>query len=240
MRLAAALLAVGCAFGADPLFRQSVSAALDSQTFLGDYVLLDVGTGRTIAKWSGQQVVPVGSLLKPFVAVARKGPYPTLECDGKQCWKRHGKVGITEAIGYSCNSYFLQLLKDSTADELNPAMQAMGLPAFGPIASPNTFIGLDGEWRVAPEALLKAFAHLDGVKTGLELSARSGTMKAAGIPGLLGKTGTAPCTHVKREQGDGFALLWSPDWAVLVRVHNTTGANAAATAGKILRLVRGM
>lgn len=245
MKLAAVLLMAGAVFGANTLYRQSAAALLASHE-LGpqvNYVVLDVGSGQVAAaQWpSPDMPVSVGSLVKPFLAAAHEGPYPRVQCDRSQCWKNHGSVGLTEALAYSCNSYFLQLLHDVTPDELNPGLQSMGLPAIPSNASARTMIGLDGQWRVTPETLLRAFGRLGApVREGLELAARSGTMKAARQPEVWGKTGTAACTHHPREQGDGFALLWSAEWAVLVRMHNTTGANAAPIAGEILRLLRGM
>lgn len=241
MRLVAALMAAGCAYGAAALYRQSAAAALASHSIPAEYVLVDVREGKVAAaKWSSLETpVPIGSLLKPFVVAARKGPYPMLRCDGSQCWKRHGRIGLTEALAYSCNSYFLRLLQDTSSDDLNPGMQRLGLPPFPPDAAARTFIGLDGKYQVRPETLISAFAGVaEELKEGLELAVRSGTASGAAVSGVLGKTGTSQCRHEKRGQGDGFALLWSPDWAVLVRVHNTTGANAAITAGEILRVVR--
>jgi cell division protein FtsI/penicillin-binding protein 2 len=57
----------------------------------------------------------------------------------------------------------------------------------------------------------------------------------------LVKTGTAPCIHAKRAPGDGFAVaIWpadDPRVVLLLRVHSAPGAEAAATAGKILRRI---
>ena len=68
-----------------------------------------------------------------------------------------------------------------------------------------------------------------------------GTAHLLGVPALA-KTGTAPCSHAARAPGDGFVFAaWPPEqprYLVLVRVHNTTCANAARTAGEVLRALR--
>jgi cell division protein FtsI/penicillin-binding protein 2 len=230
MKLAVLLLA-------ELLVRQSVAARISSRTFPAEYVFYDARRNAVVLEQFSEPV-PVGSLMKPFLAVARKGPYPVLECDRSQCWRSHGRIGMKEAIAHSCNSYFLQWLHDTSADDLNPGLQAMGLPAFASNATARTFIGLEGDYRVAPEALLRAFAYLTPVHDALKLAVEQGTLKLANID-AIGKTGTAACTHARKEQGDGFALLWSPEWAVLVRQHNTNGSTAAITAGEILRTARG-
>jgi hypothetical protein len=75
----------------------------------------------------------------------------------------------------------------------------------------------------------------------MALAAKSGTAKLAGADALM-KTGTAPCTHADEAPGDGFALALfpgrDPAFVILVRVHGTTGANAASTAGRILKAFR--
>jgi cell division protein FtsI/penicillin-binding protein 2 len=71
-------------------------------------------------------------------------------------------------------------------------------------------------------------------------AAQSGTAKAIG-GGALAKTGTAECSHLPREAGDGLAIVLfpaeSPRYTVLVRKNGTTGANAAVVAGQIRKLV---
>src|SRR3984885_2823191 len=63
------------------------------------------------------------------------------------------------------------------------------------------------------------------------------------FPDALVKTGTAPCTHSPRAPGDGFAIVLThadqPKILLMVRVHGVPGAQAAKTAGLMLRRVEG-
>jgi cell division protein FtsI/penicillin-binding protein 2 len=55
----------------------------------------------------------------------------------------------------------------------------------------------------------------------------------------LVKTGTAKCTHHDGSPGDGFTValvpVEDPQFLLLVRVHGVPGAQAAFTAGEMLR-----
>jgi hypothetical protein len=74
-------------------------------------------------------------------------------------------------------------------------------------------------------------------------SAQRGTGAAVGhalrFPDALVKTGTAPCTHSRGAPGDGFATVLTPanqpQILLMVRVHGVPGAQAAKTAGEMLR-----
>ena len=81
------------------------------------YILIGANTHRLIAsRWDQiAEPAPVGSLVKPFIALAygqkHNFRYPTYFCHGTAdgCWlpRGHGKVDIRTAIAYSCDAYFL-------------------------------------------------------------------------------------------------------------------------------------
>src|SRR5437762_521758 len=82
------------------------------------YVLLDVRSRQVIAsRWPSRDCpVPVGSLVKPFVAFAHAGDFPEITCHGEadRCWKTggHGRLQLPLAIAQSCNAYFLELARN--------------------------------------------------------------------------------------------------------------------------------
>jgi len=79
----------------------------------------------------------------------------------------------------------------------------------------------------------------------MALSALEGTGRKAGAAlrgvSLLAKTGTAPCDHARKKPGDGYALVLfpaeQPQFALLVQKHGSPGMEAAAAAGRLLRLI---
>ena len=82
-----------------------------------EFVLLRTSDGATVARrWSAPAApAPLGSLVKPFLALAygetHEQQYPELTCEG--CWlpRGHGRIPIGDALAYSCNSYFKQLVE---------------------------------------------------------------------------------------------------------------------------------
>ena len=231
------------------LHTQSAAAVL-ARDFAGpdlSYLLLDE-EGRVAAqRWERPETdIPVGSLIKPFMAVAygrTHSSFPKFHCTGgKTCWlpRGHGTLAIREAIAYSCNSYFHQLVAHA-GPGFRPAMEEFALHAAGE----QSFT------MASPLALARAYFELtrhsrepevSPVLQGLALSARKGTAKGVGeeLPGMtaLAKTGTAPCTHKKRAPGDGFALVMfpaeHPRAVLLVRLHGRPGYMAAAVAGRMI------
>jgi len=65
--------------------------------------------------------------------------------------------------------------------------------------------------------------------------------RAFPIPDALVKTGTAACTHSRHAVGDGFTVALvpadEPQVLLMVRVHGVPGAQAAKTAGQMLRRI---
>jgi len=217
-----------------------------------EIAVIDLQTGAIIQEgW--RDPAPVGSLIKPFTAMAyaagHQYQYPEFVCTPGVCWlpAGHGHIGIREAVAYSCNAYFSHLASEIRTEDLTVVLRRFGLGSFPPAAGPDAFFGLGDTWRVKPLDLLRAYGELASRGTepgvtelleGMALSARLGTGKAAG-DGWLVKTGTAPCVHAHHATGDGYALgmypARHPQRAVLVRLHGGTGAEAAAFVSREAR-----
>lgn len=240
-------LFVGSASAQTSLYAQSIQTAIAARTPNLEVLVLDLRTHETLANtFHSESPIPVGSLLKPFLAAAylKSHPAPTMVCHGKpdRCWKPlgHGSLTLSEAIAQSCNAYFLAL-----APNLPPADIPFLPPP--PNVRPETLIGLTPDWRITPDALAQAYAALLTAPTpapildGMRNSARYGTANRIGLHpgGVLAKTGTAPCidSHCKAS-GDGLVVVAvpaaHPTLLILVRKRATTGAMTAAAAGPIL------
>ncbi len=256
----------GASASSSSLFAQSAAESLNRDFPSRDisFLLLDAHTGRVLAsRWDRPDTpIPMGSLLKPFTALAYGGRhdyhYPSHTCRGTLtgCWlpRGHGDVDLTSAIAHSCNSYFRMLTADMTADDVSPTATRFGLdrPATE-IAGPE-LAGLGTRWRTSPLRLARAYLELarqreqpgvSQVLDGMALSARHGTgaevRRAFPFPDALVKTGTAACTHSRHAPGDGFTVVLepadNPQLLLLVRVHGVPGARAARTAGQMLRRI---
>jgi cell division protein FtsI/penicillin-binding protein 2 len=220
-----------------------------------NFIAVDVHTRHVVERqWAdAEQPAPVGSLVKPFVALAYGGEFPSLVCKGSadRCWlaRGHGKLEFRQALAESCNAYFLNLARGVDRATLAVTAAKFGIPPPSD-DSPEARIGLGTAWRISPLALVRAYAELasrageprvDEILAGLRMAAESGTAKALG-PGVLAKTGTAACVAERRDAGDGFAVVLEPAEqpriALLVRVHGAPGASAAKSAARILRRIR--
>ena len=251
------------AYDAGALFSRAAAQTLARDFSSPDisYLLYNVGDDRFIAvKWSERdQPVPVGSLVKPFTALAYAEShdfrFPEHVCmDGNSCWlpKGHGAIGIVAAISASCNSYFAELAADTGGSQVTSVARRFGLNGPGVNVSPEAMAGRYGIWRESPASLVRAYAMLlarrsqpaiPDIVQGMAESARVGT--AAGLThkemhkSFLAKTGTAPCTHAVHAPGDGFVIVaWPadlPTYLLLVRQHGAPGAQTAALAGRMLR-----
>jgi cell division protein FtsI/penicillin-binding protein 2 len=247
------------------LFRRTAAQVLSREFPSADitYLLLDIRTRELVAKrWENSDAaIPVGSLVKPFTAIAYAEAhvfqFPEFTCTPGACWypQGHGKLNIVRATAFSCNAYFINLATEVSAAQVETVARRFGLNGPGQSASPDAMAGRYGVWQETPEALAKAYAELlarreqPGVREivkGMAMSAREGT--AVGITNqkpkvaALAKTGTAPCTHVNHEPGDGFVVMaWpaeSPQYLLLVRYHGNPGAHAATVAGKMLKALQ--
>ena len=229
------------------------------------YLLLDARSGTVLASdWPGRDSpIPLGSLVKPFTALAygekHNFKYPVHLCRGTAtgCWRPrgHGRIDIESAIANSCNSYFRMLTHNLRADDFQPiaTMFRLQMPDAG--SSGASLAGIGAAWLISPLALVRAYVELSqrsdqpGVReilAGLEQSGRAGTGaevdRALRHSSALVKTGTAPCTHARHAPGDGFVIAMlpadHPEILLMVRVHGTTGSHAAMIAGELLRRVQ--
>ena len=217
-----------------------------------NYLILDVRTRQVVKQdWpDAESPIPVGSLVKPFTALAASGQFPEFECHGAidRCWlqKGHGRLQFREALANSCNAYFLGLARDVDSHNLAVVAAKFGIPP--PAAeTPEARIGLGSDWQISPLALARAYCELASrsveprvaeILAGLKMAAESGTASAIGS-GALAKTGTAPCVAERKHKGDGFTIVLAPAdaprLAILVRVHGVPGAEAAKSAAAILK-----
>jgi cell division protein FtsI/penicillin-binding protein 2 len=252
--------------GHSSLFAQSAAEALNRDFPSSDvsFLLLDAHSGRVLAsRWDRPDTpIPMGSLLKPFTALAygeqHEYHYPSHICRGTstRCWlpRGHGQVDLTFAIAYSCNSYFRILTAGLTAADVSPTATRFGLDRPSPETSGPELAGLGTNWRTSPLGLARAYLELfrerqlpgvNQVLDGMALSALQGTgaevHRAFPFPDTLVKTGTAVCTHSQQAPGDGFTVVLepadNPKLLLLVRVHGVPGARAARTAGQMLRRI---
>ena len=258
MRITLLSLVAGAVL-AQSLEDTTVARALEFRLSSADmsFMLLGVEDGRLIAaRWPDpQRPIPLGSLIKPFTALAygeRHGyRYPRFTCRGEQDGCRsprgHGQIGLEEALAWSCNAWFEQLAKRTEPEDVVAVLGRLGVTARPADGLPGTLIGRGEAWRISPLEMARAYCELASRRSdpatkpllrGLASSARWGTASGLGTPALA-KTGTAQCSHAARGAGDGFVLaLYPPEaprYALLLRAHGVPGAQAAVRAGRALR-----
>jgi hypothetical protein len=246
------------------LFAQSARQILnrDFPSSAISFLLLDATTGKVLAsRWDNPDTpIPLGSLVKPFTALAygehHAFRYPAHVCQGTAtgCWlpRGHGEVGLASAIAYSCNSYFRLLTAGMSAADVSPTATRFGLTPPAPDTAGAALAGLGNRWQISPLSMVRAYLELlrrrdqPGVRTilaGMVQSAKQGTGaevdRALPFPDALVKTGTAQCTHATRAPGDGFTIAMvpseNPQLLLMVRVHGVPGAHAAKISGQMLR-----
>ena len=220
-----------------------------------NYLVVDVHTRQVLNQdWPGAGApIPVGSLVKPFTALAASGAFPEFVCHGAidRCWlqKGHGPEQFRDALANSCNAYFLALAKNVDPHSLAVVAAKFGLPP-PTVETPEARIGLGTDWQISPLALTRAYCELTSraaepriadILAGMKQAAESGTARAIGR-GALAKTGTAPCVAQRKHNGDGFTIILepadAPRIAILVRVHGVPGAEAAKSAALLERSLR--
>jgi hypothetical protein len=248
---------------AKSLFSQSAVLVLEREFPSSDisYLLFDARTGALLSsRWDDPaKPIPLGSLVKPFTALAygetHGNQFPSHTCRGEAsgCWQvhPHGKLNLVSAISVSCNSYFRALAENLTGEQLIPIAKRFGLDPPEPTLSGPPLMGLGDRWPIAPVKMARAYLELfhrrdqpvvREILAGMAQSARSGTGKGVGQglnhPDALVKTGTAPCTHAHPAPGDGFVIAMvpanQPELLLLVRVHSVPGATASIAAGRML------
>jgi cell division protein FtsI/penicillin-binding protein 2 len=248
------------------LFAQSAGEALarDFPTDQISYLLLDAHTGKVLAShWDHpEEPIPLGSLVKPFAALAygeqHAFRYPTHTCYGTStgCWfpRGHGHIDLTSAVAQSCNSYFRALTADLTPAQVAPIAVTFGLQPPSSDLPHSALTGLGNRWKIAPLNMARAYVELlrrrdqPGVRqilAGMAESAQQGTGaevdRSLPYPDALVKTGTAACTHKAPAPGDGFIVALTPaahpQVLLMVRAHGVPGAQAAKVAGQMLRRI---
>ena len=258
------LLATAPLRPADTLYGQAVAKILNRlfPASKVSYLLLDTRTGELMAsRWPDRErPVPLGSLVKPFTALAYASAhgfrYPEYVCRGKAdgCWlpTGHGRVDMTQAIAHSCNAYFHALAGQLPTEQVTAMAQRFGIVSLPKPGSPTALVGLGSEWKVGPLAMARAYSWLAQHSTepgagpllrGMALSGQVGTGRKVGSAlqqaDALVKTGTAPCTHGVGWSSDGYVIMLypadSPRLTLLVQVHGVPGAVAADTGGRMLR-----
>src|SRR5580700_11194768 len=178
------------------LFAQSASEALNRDFPHRDisFLLLDANTGRVLAsRWDHpDSPIPMGSLVKPFAALAygeqHDFQYPAHKCRGTAtgCWlpRGHGEIGLTSAIAHSCNSYFRMLTANLTATDVAPIAEHFGIEAPDRDASGPALAGVGSRWQISPLRMAGAYLELTrrreqpGVReilAGMAQSAQRGT-----------------------------------------------------------------
>jgi cell division protein FtsI/penicillin-binding protein 2 len=248
------------------LFEQSAVQTLnrnfpDSEI---SFLLLDARNGQVLAsRWEEpDKPIPLGSLTKPFAALAygehHQFVYPVHTCAGTitGCWRPggHGRMDLTSAIAYSCNSYFRMLTVELTAPDVALIATRYGLDTPDRDTSGAALAGLGPQWRISPLRMARAYLELAEerenpvvrqILKGMADSAQHGTGaevdRALHSTRALVKTGTAACTHSPHAPGDGFTVALFPEddpkILLMVRVHGIPGAQAAKIAGQMLQRI---
>jgi cell division protein FtsI/penicillin-binding protein 2 len=245
------------------LFAQS-SRALLQRDFSDpkiSYLLVDAANGERIAAhWeNSEEPVPVGSLVKPFAALAyaqHHESFPHFYCHGSadRCWlpRGHGEMNLSSAIAHSCNAYFRKLSRQLPREDIDETIRRYGAGELQSNAPLISYYGMEDAWQMSADQIVFAFRKLASsedrgaaeVRQGMMLSAKEGTARVVSRSvrgGALAKTGTAPCSHKAKASGDGFVLVMfpadSPRNLLLVRVHGSTGAKSAEVAARMLALI---
>jgi len=246
------------------LFSQSAVLVFEREFSSADisYLLFDTRTGALLSsRWEDPaKPIPLGSLVKPFTALAyaetHRYQFPAHVCRGEAtgCWQArpHGKLDLASAISVSCNSYFRELAANLTGEQLIPVANRFGLDPPDPALTGPPLMGIGDQWPISPLKMARAYLELyqrrdqpvvREILAGMARSAREGTGKGVGdamkYADALVKTGTAPCTHPRPAPGDGFVVAMvpanQPELLLFVRVHSVPGAAASLTAGRMLR-----
>jgi cell division protein FtsI/penicillin-binding protein 2 len=230
------------------------------------WLVLDTTTGQILAQqWPAlDQPIPVGSLTKPFLALAyatTHTTFPHITCYGNsgltpsgqpidRCWlpRGHGPLNLPTALANSCNAYFLGLSRTIDLTALHTVTQTYNLPDPPLNATPATLIGLNATWQIPPLAIARAYAKLlsqpdaEPVLAGLHLATQQGTAIALRSEDALAKTGTAPCQKHCLITSDGLIIALTPAAnpriLLFVRQQGATGAATAAIAAQMLHALK--
>jgi len=245
----------------------------------GAAVVVDVESGRIIAEHgmetAARRLATPGSTVKPFVLMAllESKHFSTdehffchrkLRIAGRRMDCTHPEVAApfraTEALAYSCNSYFAAMTERITDSELVSTLQRMGFTSptgwskqevTGAVTQSQTVeqrqllaLGERGI-QITPLELLAAYRSLalgqrrgnhswDLIYRGLKDSTSYGMAHPAAPEGyeVAGKTGTANSTTSAFTHGwfAGYAPAEQPEIALVVYLESGRGSEAAAVA----------
>jgi cell division protein FtsI/penicillin-binding protein 2 len=248
----------------------------------GTAVILDVQSGKILAqsnlKVAAQRVTTPGSVVKPFALMrllesGKLDParrlicHRTLTIAGRRMDCTHSpaitNLDASDAIAYSCNSYFAQVAVRLSPAELAGAFERAGFTARAGLAEneaagrvvtatdvPRLQLQALGDWgiEITPLELLAAYRGLAlhrlkndlpwaaPVFTGLEHSVQYGMAHDALPSGIIaaGKTGTAAgATPQTHGFFAGYAPADKPEIVVMVYLEHGRGSDAAAIAASI-------
>ena len=230
------------------------------------WLVLDTTTGQLLAEqWPAlDQPIPVGSLTKPFLALAYAAThttFPHITCHGNsgltpagqptdRCWlpRGHGQLNLQTALANSCNAYFLGLSRAIDPSALHTVTQTYSLPDPPLNATPATLIGLNATWQISPLTIARAYTKLisqpnaEPVLAGLHLATQQGTAIALRSEDAVAKTGTAPCQKHCLITSDGLIIALTPAAnpriLLFVRQQGATGATTAAIAAQMLHALK--
>lgn len=157
----------------------------EAKKIKGAVLLLDAQTGQTLFSYGNyllDQVLPAGSLIKPFLLIAfnnlghkvDKNPFfcsgfKNYEDPNKICWLQQGhkQVNLWQAMAYSCNCYFYEkIAKKLSFNSLTLILNQFNInQSFSktPLATQDFYkaaIGLDGVFQTTPRAILLAYIAL--------------------------------------------------------------------------------
>lgn len=204
--------------------------------------------------------VSVGSLQKPFLMRAWASTHsrkatPRLVCTKTSgCWRPggHGSLDLRGAIRESCNSYFLQIARETSSDAIRGSFRDAGFSWAGEMSDAEA-IGLPGPAAVtiAPERLLASYTELvrspwisrEDVRRelieGMKESASTGTASGLRLFGFMAKTGTVPALDGAPLRTSGFVMAVDDGgFAFLGLLRRGTGREAAIRAGDEIAKIR--
>ncbi len=242
---------------------------------------MDARSGRLLASWelkvAAQRLVAPGSTLKPFVLqellrLNRIAPERRVVCRrplfiaGRRMDCSHPAevtdLNSSDAIAYSCNSYFAYVATRLMAQEEAGLYHRLGFTSPTGLASTEIHGRVSlaqtpaqqqlqalGEWGilVTPLELLSAYRKLavqrleastaDPVFLGLEHSVQYGMAHSAANMSInaAGKTGTAAGPNTVQTHGLflGYAPAEQPQIVLMVYLEQGRGSDAAAIASRI-------
>ena len=236
--IAVLFLTAGAARGEESAWQKAVDAAARVEPS-ARIVVLDKNSGKLVASAhlddAARTLAEPGSTLKPLlvfqlIAAGRWEPTQRVACArdlqiaGRRLNRSHPTMppmDASEALTWSCNSYFAEVAAHVSPNELETMLRKTGLLAPSGLAANEAsavfhapesvekiklaFLGVEGV-RVTPLELAEAYRWLTNemekspssastmtVRAGLTDSASYGMAGAAGMGGVpvMGKTGTA-------------------------------------------------